>query len=331
MAMTVTVTSPGAYIGLAVKVLTGAAVSQPGATVADPAGNTFNAITPSATGSLVYGAYGIFASSPVSWPYAARTGSQMISDAALTSGGFIHRQCITFRTASPTTAGLQIFPGVVGQGSESGSMALCEILAAGTLAEDASAPPQVPADGSNTLSAAATSLTTASFTPPVGALLVAVLAYGHSGSGPASISDSSGLTWTQRVLALDSFHAFDTVIWTAVVPAAPVNAPAGLAAGAGAALAAVAGIAVMAGLATGTGLAPQPVIGGTVLAVAAGLATGTGTAQPALASYPVAVHAGLATGAGTAQPVLAQGPVPAVQGKSLASVGEAASCISSVS
>lgn len=49
------------------------------------------------------------------------------------------------RSLNPTAAGTPVSVGVIPSGNELGwSLALCEILAAGTLAEDASSPPPVP-------------------------------------------------------------------------------------------------------------------------------------------------------------------------------------------
>jgi hypothetical protein len=73
--------------------------------------------------------------------------------------------------------------------------AMAEILTAGTLAEDASAPAVAYAPG-------VTAVTTASFTPPAGALLVALISSSANASGLAiTMSDTSGLglTWTELV------------------------------------------------------------------------------------------------------------------------------------
>src|SRR5260370_35673234 len=93
------------------------------------------------------------------------------------------------RTTSPTGT-----PGatVVGASAPSvgGQTALVEILAAGTITEDASS----PASASTT---AAASVATASFTPPPGALLVAIVSADASSAAFGTAADSSALIWTE--------------------------------------------------------------------------------------------------------------------------------------
>jgi hypothetical protein len=93
-------------------------------------------------------------------------------------------------------------------------IALAEILAAGTLAEDASTPAPV-------WTPAAELVTTAAFTPPPGALLVAIAAANTTGGGDDTIAVSNtgpALAWGQ--LAIDPALGI-AGIFAAFVPAAP--------------------------------------------------------------------------------------------------------------
>src|SRR5260370_212819 len=115
-------------------------------------------------------------------------------------------------TTSPTgTAGAT----VVGASAPwvGGQTALVEILAAGTITEDASS----PASASTT---AAASVVTASFTPPPGSLLVAIVSADASSATVVTVSDSSGLIWTERVHSLAGGSQTGYAgMWTAQVPA----------------------------------------------------------------------------------------------------------------
>ena len=204
-AITVTLSGSTGTAALAVKVLTGAAASQPGAVVSDTTAASA-AITPAGNGSLVYGAYQTLIGSGASYPYSVTGATQVISDAANGSA----RQAVNLRSTATTTAGTPVTLGVIAEGGEdSFSLALCEILASGTLAEDASSPATVPLSGASTMTPVS-SLTTASFSPPAGALLVAM---GSTGSGTPTLSDSSGLTWTKQASAVVSFVS--AAVWTA--------------------------------------------------------------------------------------------------------------------
>jgi hypothetical protein len=229
----ITVTSSsGGNASLAVKVLTGAAASQPGATTTSTTA-TAKAITPAASGSLAYAALGVFCSgSGGTQPYTATAASQILADV---SGFTVHRQAVALRSLNPTAAGTPVTVGGVSQGVETNiALALAEILAAGTLAEDASSPPPVPADGSTSMGGS--TLTTAPFTPPAGSLLVAMAC---SGATPPAVSDSSGLTWTKQAGITDPGTQVSAAVWTAPVPGTPgLTVHAGLAAAVARALAA---------------------------------------------------------------------------------------------
>ena len=202
-AITVTATTANGRQFLAVRVLTGAAASQPGATATTITAAS-KAITPTGTGSIIYGAYSNASSL---YPHTGLAGTTVVSEAD--SGG--SQDEVTMASAG-TTAGTPVTVGVVTKGETAFALALAEIL--GTPVEDSSTPPPVPANGTFNLPTAAT-LTTASFTPPAGALLVALTT---SSGGAPTVSDSSGLTWTLAAAANDpgSFHW--AAIWTAVFP-----------------------------------------------------------------------------------------------------------------
>jgi hypothetical protein len=102
-------------------------------------------------------------------------------------------------------------------------MAAVEILPNGTLAEDASA----PAVATTT---AATTVASASFTPPDGSLLVAMVGSDGAANGTAVTTmtvSGGGLTWTELVHAASASTCYAGV-WAAQVPAAAGAAPAPL-------------------------------------------------------------------------------------------------------
>ena len=141
----------------------------------------------------------------------------------------------TFRSTSATTAGTPVTLGASAPSESSGQLiiGLCEILAGTGLAEDASSPAVV-----STLSAKTAS--TASFTPPGGSLLVAVVSCditaAPSQSSTIAVSDTASLTWTQQVVITKTVSGGTQqvgAIYTAPVPAVNANAPAGLASGTG--------------------------------------------------------------------------------------------------
>jgi hypothetical protein len=207
MSLTITASQSTATAGgmaMFTRIITGAASSQPGATAGThgSGGTASQSVTPSGTGSLIFGAIlggsntGLSAGSGTAFDqnYSASTLRyvQLESVSATTSG-----TPVTLGAASATT-GL--------------SIALCEILAAGTLAEDtADAPAAKNTSG-------ATSLTTASFTPPGGSLLVVMISTnGGSGTTNVTVSDSSGLSWTQQSHQNGGSTGY-TGVWTARVP-----------------------------------------------------------------------------------------------------------------
>ena len=202
-------------IALTVKVVTGASGSPIGATAESAAVTTPElAITPSGTGSWVYGAL-VDASSAATFTAAANTTftqNQYWSADATTFATF--RGTGTTTASTPVTLGATAPAGTAGQFA----IALLEIKTSGTLAEDASSPAAA-------YTTTATAVSTASFAPPPGSLLVAMVSSDDAGTANQSmtmgVSDSSGLTWTRQVTA--SFTSGSgtsqvATVWTAVAP-----------------------------------------------------------------------------------------------------------------
>jgi hypothetical protein len=190
-----------------VTVLTGAAAAaaQAGGAAASSA-DTNVSVTTTAAGSVVYGAL----TSDAGTAWTAEPGTTLTDDFHDTTHGEFYG---TFRTTSatgtpgPVTVGAgggNIFPGVAAQ----------EILAAGTITEDPSAPALVT-------TTAATAVTSASFTPPPGSLLVVQVGCDGAGSGSAetcTVTDAGGgLTWTQMAHTTDPGSIYAGV-WIADVP-----------------------------------------------------------------------------------------------------------------
>jgi hypothetical protein len=75
--------------------------------------------------------------------------------------------------------------------------------------------PSISGTGPALVDTGSAPITTASFTPPAGAVLVALTAY-YSANSSNLITDSSGLTWTQRK-TYNYFGNSTQSIWTATV------------------------------------------------------------------------------------------------------------------
>jgi hypothetical protein len=198
----------GAHAGtiLAVKVLTGQAASPIG--VAAQAAALEAAITPGATGSIIYGAC---ADNADDVSLTAASGTTIISqvNGAGISAAVVRKTATTTGGTGATVGTTSGFPNVP-------SCALLEILSGTGLVEDSSTPAVAS-------SATATSVTSASFSPPAGAILVALVGAGNSVSGQTTVTvtDSSGLTWTQRSVK-DPSGAAHASVWTAEL-ATPVS------------------------------------------------------------------------------------------------------------
>ena len=144
------------------------------------------------------------------YPYTATAASTIINDA---DNGF-NQEAASFRSTATTTTGTPVTVGVVPHGAESSiALALCEILASGTLTEDASTPAAVPVSGSGTLPLTMT-ITTASFNPPAGALLVAMATTNTATAITITDTSGLGLTWVPQVASSNG----DATVWTAQIP-----------------------------------------------------------------------------------------------------------------
>lgn len=200
---------------LRVKVLTGAkpVALQNGGTGGASSSSSINydqSITIAATGSYVYGCATNFSNSTT---FTADGQTTFIDNLSHSVSG--DADC-TFRSTNKTSVtGLQTF-GCTGPTGTVGSVALAEILAGTSLAEDSSGPAVVDTDSASTL-------TTASFTPPDGSLLVALVdgIFSSTGTQTITFTDNlaSHLNWTQLKLESTS-NANLSAVWIADVPAA---------------------------------------------------------------------------------------------------------------
>lgn len=196
---------------LRVKVLTGAAATQNGATkIADTGVSPFydQSITTTVTGSVVYGA---MADGNTAFSMTADARTTLFDNFADNTQGC---QYSTWRATSATgSPGATTLGATSPGGGEHGTYAAVEILASGTITEDASA----PAVASTT---AATSVQSAAFTPPPGSLLVAMVSHCSSGVSSIAITNNGGaLTWVQRAYESTS-GGTGAGVWIAQVPAA---------------------------------------------------------------------------------------------------------------
>jgi hypothetical protein len=203
---------------LRVKVLTGAAAAaaQTGATkIADTGTTPFydQSITTTVTGSVVYGA---MADGNTAFSMTADARTTLLDNFADNTQGC---QYSTWRATSATgSPGATTLGATSPGGGEHGTYAAAEILASGTITEDASS----PAVATTT---AATSVQSAAFTPPPGSLLVALVAHCSSGVSSITITNNGGaLTWVQRAYESTS-GGTGAGVWIAQVPAASGWAP----------------------------------------------------------------------------------------------------------
>ena len=217
MAMTVTATQGGSGdmngIALDVRVVTGAAATQNGKTGSSVTITTPQlSITPNATGSWVYASISAYGSSSTFTANGATTLRENVNQAGNpTTYG-------TGRTSATTTGGTAVTVGAsapTGFSADAIQLVLAEILVAAgsSLAEDSSTPAVA-------YTTTAETVTTASFTPPSGALLVAIVApnsSGASGTQTITVSDSTSLTWT-KLIAISSSGDSANGIWIARVP-----------------------------------------------------------------------------------------------------------------
>lgn len=220
MAITVTATNSDGSAGiyLQVEVITG--VKETGGASASATGSSSGSasLTPAGSGSFIAWSFE-GANSGDSAPAAAANNSLLTvashGDSATDTNGFALAHGYysgTVTSGTPVTAGAAN-PAVAG----SGELAAYELPLAGPLTwvEDTSTPAWVH-------SSAAATITTASFTPPAGAVLVAVVQWNFAGSGNPSTTmtvSGGGLTWTARKYNSTSAGANGGVgIFTATVP-----------------------------------------------------------------------------------------------------------------
>ena len=219
MAYTVTATQSGSNEykggGLSVAVVTGwtgigATASSIAATLPELASGTVS------TGSYIYGAV---------WNFVTNVAFSSLSNAIFTAGsgasaGFLNYADATngvtygtFRSASATSVTTSVTYGAGAPSEATGNITicLCEIRGSG-IAQDASTPAGVTWTSGYTA-------TTASFTPPAGSLLVAMVVADPStfAATTVAVTNTGGtLTWTKS--AYDAYSI--TSVWTAVVPGA---------------------------------------------------------------------------------------------------------------
>jgi hypothetical protein len=221
MSLKVTATAGGSTANgllLRVFVLTGAAPAeaQKGATVSHQfpgTGTWTQSITTTQSGSRVYGAATPGEAGITVNPAALTTVVDDVNDA--TNG----ETYVTFKATSLTgTPGATTLGLALTGATPAGPFAMAEILCSGVLAEDASAPAVV-----STL--AATTISTANFSPPPGSLLVALVPCDGAASTVTMTVSGGLLNWTQLVANNPSGGDYAGV-WIAQVPAANEwNAP----------------------------------------------------------------------------------------------------------
>jgi hypothetical protein len=215
VAITVTATASGAGssngIYLGVRVVNNASLTQNGATAASGTVTVPDlAITPGHSGNIVYGVVGN-GSSATAFASPQNSITSLLNITGVGGSGRFGMYSATPTTTSSTTYGWLTPTGT------SGFVFICEAEIVGTSpSEDAS----TPADVTTTT---ALNVTTASFTPPGAAVLVAIVASEYSGTGTithAITDNSSGAyTWT-RLVRSDASVAL-TSVWVGI----PVNPP----------------------------------------------------------------------------------------------------------
>jgi hypothetical protein len=202
-----------------------------GVTVLDNAKETGGAssgiyLDPSSTTENVEIVIPNYANSYVFWSYVGGIGSTLTA----ATNNTIYNQSGTATTpetayaygfySGTVTAGSGVSVGVTfSTANDEYALSAYEIPASGgSWSVDASSPAMV--DGGSDAS-----LTTASFTPPPGAVLVAAVSNAGDSEGTLTftVSSTPALTWTQRNIASTSSSIYaDAAIWTATVPGGTV-------------------------------------------------------------------------------------------------------------
>jgi hypothetical protein len=219
MAITVTATEAGAASanGIALKVLV-----VTGGTAAGGASNSASGLSTAAQVSLTPNSSNSLLTFAVvngnnSTTFTAATNNTMdmnVSDGThLTAYGGGH-------WTSTVTSGVAATVGASAPTGVPQTIGAYEIQPSGSVAIDGSSPAVVS-------TTAALTITTASFTPPGGSVLVALVSFNTATSGAYTItvSDSSSLTWTQRVIGDGPAggHEGTAVIFTATTAATGVS------------------------------------------------------------------------------------------------------------
>ena len=215
--VTATNSDGSAGIYLQAEVITGATEAG-GASAQLDNGNLTGTVslTPNFSGSFIAWAADDAISGPTGITPAANNKLLTVAangDSAVDSNGFT--ACAGYYSGT-VTAATPVTVGYSGSlGSSNGELAAYEVHGA-SWAEDASTPAWAH-------TSAAATITTASFTPPVGAVLVAVVTcnFNTTGSGDdITVSSTPALTWTRR--AANDANAFlnngGVAVWTATVP-----------------------------------------------------------------------------------------------------------------
>jgi hypothetical protein len=214
--MTVTATQGGSTAnGLLLRVftLTGAKLvaSQTGGSAS---GSGASGTSGTATGTVqqttsrIYGAASLGSSAPTG---VAGSGSTLVDTVKDSTNGGTYN---TYKNAAPATGSQAI--GITWTSSAGWEVAWLEVLAAATLAEDVANSPAVAS------TTAAITVTTASFNPGAGSLLVALLSSdGGAAVTTMTVTDNLGthLNWTEKV-KLNTSGLDYTGVWIADVPAA---------------------------------------------------------------------------------------------------------------
>lgn len=315
-ALTVTATQGGgtsAGMLLRVKVLTGAALAQTEATVASSTALN-GTITTTVTGSIVYGA---LSGDAAAGAFSAEPLCTLTDNFHDTSNGEYYG---SFRTTSATgTPGSTLVGSTTANANR--NLAAAEILPNGTIAEDASAPAVAT-------TMTATAVTTASFTPPAGSLLVAIVPSDGAAGGTLTTMTVSGggLTWTELVHAASASTCYAGV-WVAQVPAGGAATASGALSISGSAAGQAPATAAAAVTLAGTAAGKAPVTAGGAVSVSGSAAAaapvspaGTVTfAGAASATGPGVTAAGALAVTGTAS-----GAAPAPAAGSVTVAGTAA-------
>ena len=206
--------SPANGLLLRVVVITGAAVTQSGVTANAVSSGPNVSHTPNQTGSRVY--FAGVGNKDVGYTIEANcTQFDNIADATNAE------QYLTGKRTATSTSGTPVTVGWTDAGSNGAGIAAYEVQQAGTLAEDGSAPPIADNGGVFTVQ----TVTTSSFTPPAGSLLVALVSSdGGVGVCTMTVSDTGGgLTWIEKAKNNPSGGDYCGV-WIAQVPAAAAAA-----------------------------------------------------------------------------------------------------------